>query len=263
VSDIDFGRYSDDYATCRPGPPSWFYERLDHLRPLQGAHCLDLATGPGTVALELAARGSDVVGIDVSPQQVEAAKRLAAHRGFEEAARFFVCRAESTGQPDAGFDLITASQCWHWFDRDAVLEEIRRLLRPSGILAIVSYAYLPQQSAVARDSEELILQFNPSWGMSGESGVFPEQIDDVIDGGLRFVEAFCRDHVEEFSQARWRGRMRTCNGVGSGRLSDEEVQRFDAALEKLLRARYPDPLLVEHRVWCVVARNPVRDSSIL
>ena len=92
--------------------------------------------------------------------------------------------------------------------------------------------------------------------MAGESGVFPEQIDDVIHGGLQFVESFCADHAEPFTHARWRGRMRTSNGVGSGSLSTQEVEEFDAALARLLQSRYPDPLLVEHRVWCVVARNP-------
>ena len=35
-----------------------------------------------------------------------------------------------------------------------------------------------------------------------------------------------------------------------------EVRRFDDALRRLLENNYPDPMLVEHRVWCVVARKP-------
>jgi hypothetical protein len=109
---------------------------------------------------------------------------------------------------------------------------------------------------VARDTEDLILEFNPAWTMAGSTGVFPERIDEVIRGGFGLIEEFCYDHVEEFSHARWRGRMRTCNGVGSGGLSPSEVVRFDGALGRLLSREYPDPMVVEHRVWCVTARNP-------
>jgi hypothetical protein len=34
------------------------------------------------------------------------------------------------------------------------------------------------------------------------------------------------------------------------------VLRFDDALSRLLSRKYPDPMVVEHRVWCVVARKP-------
>lgn len=50
--------------------------------------------------------------------------------------------------------------------------------------------------------------------------------------------------------------MRTCNGVGSGGLTPTEVLRFDDALGRLLAEKYPEPCLVRHRVWCVVARTP-------
>lgn len=253
---IDFGRHSEDYAAHRPGPPASFYERLDAVAPLSGSRSLDLGTGPGTVALELAARGGCVVGIDVSTEQIAAAQRIARERKLENRARFQVASAESTGLEASSLDLVTASQCWHWFDASAVMAEVRRVLRPGGVLTIVDYCYLAQHSPVARDTEELILEFNPTWAMAGWSGVFPEHIDEVIRGGFRFVEAFCYDHDEVFSHARWRGRMRTCNGVGSGGLSPSDVERFDDALKRLLKESHPDPLVVEHRVWCVVARKP-------
>lgn len=84
ASTVDFGRHSDDYASFRPGPPESFYRRIESLVSLRGTRALDLATGPGTIALELAARGCSVVGIDISPEQIGAAGRLALvrrHRG--------------------------------------------------------------------------------------------------------------------------------------------------------------------------------------
>lgn len=253
---VDFGRHSDDYAAHRPGFPESFYRRLDAIAPLKGARCLDLATGPGTMALELASRGAAVVGIDVAPGQIAAAQSLSKDRGLEDGASFQVARAESTGLEAGSFDLVTAGQCWHWFDSGAVMAEAMRVLRPGGRLAIAYFSYLAEHSPVARDTEALVLEFNPSWNMAGSTGIEHERIDDVIRAGFRLVEQFCYDHDEEFSHARWRGRIRTCNGVGSGGLSPSEVARFDEALGRLLSSRYPDPMHVQHRVWCVVAGKP-------
>jgi SAM-dependent methyltransferase len=256
MSKIDFGRHSEDYAAYRPGFPASFYQRLDAISPIRGSRSLDLATGPGTIALELGSRGSSVVGIDTSPEQIATAKRLSKERHLENKVHFRIASAEDTGLEASSFDLATAGQCWHWFDTSAAMVETQRVLRPGGLLAIADNSYLAEHSPVASDTESLILEFNPSWTMAGSTGVFPERIDEVIRGGFGLVEEFCYDHAEEFSHARWRGRIRTCNGVGSGGLSPSEVLRFDDTFSRLLSKKYPDPLVVEHRVWCVVARRP-------
>jgi SAM-dependent methyltransferase len=256
MNKIDFGRHTEDYAAYRPGLPTSFYRRIDAITRIGGSRSLDLATGPGTVALELGALGGSVVGIDISAEQIATAERVAKERNLEDMVHFRIASAENTGLDASSFDLVTAGQCWHWFDGGAVLAEVQRVLRPGAVLAIVNYSYLAEHSAVARDTEDLILEFNPSWSMAGSTGSFPERIDEVIHGGFRLAEEFCYDHDEEFSHARWRGRIRTCNGVGSGGLSPSEVLRFDDALSRLLSRKYSDPMVVEHRVWCVVARKP-------
>ncbi|MDX1582166.1 MAG: class I SAM-dependent methyltransferase [Thermoanaerobaculia bacterium] len=256
MKDFDYGRYSEDYAEHRPGPPASLYDRIERFAPIRGSRILDLATGPGLLALELGARGGSVVGIDLSPEQIFTARRVAESKNLDSSVRFQIARAERVGLEPSTFDLVTAGQSWHWFDREAVMGEVRRLLRPGGILAIVYYSYLAEHSAAARDTEKLIRELNPSWDMHGWNGMYPEYIDGVIRGGFQFVEAFCYDNEEDFSHLRWRRRIRTCGGVGSGDLSPSEVERFDEALKKRLKRSYPDPMVIDHRVWCVVARNP-------
>jgi SAM-dependent methyltransferase len=256
MSNVDFGRHSEDYAEYRLGLPESFYRRIDAITPIGKTRALDLATGPGKIALELAALGSSVVCIDISTEQIDTAKRVAKERNLEDKAHFRVANAENTGLDASSFDLVTAGQCWHWFDSAAAMAETKRVLHPGGVLAIVHYSYLAGHSPVARETEDLIMEFNPSWTMAGWTGVFPELIDGVIHGGFTLAEQFCYQHSEEFSHARWRGRMRTCNGVGSGGLSPSEVLRFDGELSRLLSRKYPDPMQIEHRVWCVVARKP-------
>ncbi len=252
---IDFGLRSRDYALHRHGPPARWYERLASFAPIEGSRVLDLATGPGTVALELARRGATVTGIDIAAPQIEAAIHRAEELSLSDRASFRVGRAEDTGADAEAFDLVTSGQSWHWFDAPAAVAEVRRVLRPGGVLAAVAYSYLSEFSAVAADTEALILEYNPGWPMAGWSGLFPGWVHDVVRGGLPLVEQFCWDYDEAYSHEDWRGRIRTCNGVGSGGLPPEEVARFDTALAGLLREKYPDPMPVRHRVWCVVAQK--------
>ena len=253
---VDFGRRSEDYAKHRPGPPDSFYERLERHIPLRGAATLDLGTGPGHVALALAQRGANVTGIDISAAQIESARRGAARRRLEGRATFLVRPAERTGLADASFHLVIASQSWVWFDHDAALREAARVLRPGGLLVVAHYCYLSGRSAVARRTEELVLRHNPGWTMAGWTGVYPQQIDRLQEQGMQLVEQFCYDHRQPFTHEGWRGRMRTCNGVGSGALTDAQVAAFDADLAALLAREFPgEPLVIEHRVWAVITRK--------
>ena len=105
--EIDFGRTAADYTAHRPGLPGEFYDRLldrGWIRP--GQRGLDLGTGTGAVALGLARRGLEVTGVDLAEPLLDSARRTAAAEGL--AARFVRAPAETTGEPDASFDLVTS-----------------------------------------------------------------------------------------------------------------------------------------------------------
>jgi SAM-dependent methyltransferase len=253
---VDFGRYSRDYAAERPGPPDTFYDRLDRLRALRGARVLDLGTGPGVIALAVAARGARVVGLDISENQIGAAREQATSRGLASACQFEVGSAEATNRPGASFDLVTAGTCWHWFDHARALTEVARVLAPGGLLAVVNYTYLPQYSELVRESEALVVKWNPGWKLAGFNGLYPWLVDKMSEhAAMHLREQFCFDHERAMTHEGWRARMRTCNGVGSGGMDEATVARFDADLAALLAERHPDPVLVPHRVFCVVAER--------
>lgn len=254
---IDFGLRSQDYAAQRPGFPDSFYTRLERFRPLVGARVLDVGTGPGVVALPLAERGAYVVGTDISENQIEAARELAKARGLDDRCSFEVSPAEHSRFPDGSFDMITAGTCWHWFDHDKALAECTRLLAPGGLLVIANYVYLSQHGEVARESEALVVQHNPSWKLAGFNGLFPWQVDSVITKATKLCEQFAYDEDRLMTHDAWRGRMRTCNGVGSGGMDAATVARFDQELAELLAAKYPEPLCIPHRVHVVVAQKVV------
>ncbi len=244
---VDFGRTAADYERHRPGFPESFFERLDRLGWIAaGRRALDLGTGTGSLALGFAARGLQVTGLDISPELLDVARRAAAGRGLS--ARFVEGRAEATGQDDASFDLVSAGQAWWWFDGDAALREAVRVLAAGGRLLICSFSYLPLPGSVAGRTEELILAYNPGWPKAGWRGVHPEQVQALDEGGFREVESFSYVTDVPFSHEAWRGRMRTCNGVGSA-LSPDRVARFDADLAELLALEFPGRLLVAHRIF--------------
>lgn len=251
---IDFGRTAVDYERHRPGFPDSFFDRLLEERWITvGQRALDLGTGTGSLALGLAARGLEVTGLDIAPQLLAAARRGATNRGLS--VDFVEGRAEATGQDDASFDLVTAGQCWWWFDGEEALREIKRILAPGGRLLICNFSYLPLAGNVAGRTEDLILQHNPGWSKAGWPGVHPEQVHALDGGGFRQVESFSCVLDVPFSHEGWRGRIRTCNGVGSA-LSAEQVERFDADLAGLLAGEFPGELSVPHRVFATSGIQP-------
>jgi SAM-dependent methyltransferase len=251
----DFGLRSRDYAEQRPGFPDSFFGKLERFRPLVGARVLDVGTGPGIVALPLAERGAQVIGTDISDNQINAARELAEARGLAHRATFEVASAEHSRFANGSFDVITAGQCWHWFDHDKALAECTRLLAPGGLLVIAHYCYLPQHSELVRDSEALVMKHNPGWKLAGFDGLFPWLVDRVVTDAMKLCEQFAYDHDRAMTHESWRGRMRTCNGVGSGGMDEATVERFDRDLAGLLAEKYPEPVLVPHRVHCVVAQK--------
>jgi ubiquinone/menaquinone biosynthesis C-methylase UbiE len=76
------------------------------LAPRSGERWLDLATGTGPVARRAVRRGADVTGLDLAPQLVETAERLAAGCGL--AARFEVGDCEALPCPDSSVKVHRA-----------------------------------------------------------------------------------------------------------------------------------------------------------
>lgn len=244
---IDFGRTAVDYERHRPGFPESFFDRLVHSRWIAaGERALDLGTGTGSLALGFAARGLEVTGIDIAPELLEVARRAAVER--ELSAHFVEGRAEAAGQDDAGFDLVSAGQCWWWFDADKTIEEVKRILAPGGRLLICNFSYVSLPGNVAGRTEDLILQHDPGWPKTGWRGVHPEQVQALDRGGFQHIESFSYVTNVPFTHMDWRGRIRTCNGVGSA-LSDDQVERFDTELAELLAREFPGELCVPHRVF--------------
>lgn len=152
---VDFGKTSSDYAKHRAGFPEAFFERLAPFGVgLPGQRVLDLGTGTGTVARGLARRGCTVTGLDKSVALVDQAKQLDADGGVS--IEYVIASAEETGLPAGTMDVVTACQCWHWFDRPRAAREVLRVLVPGGTLVIAHFDWLPLAGNVVEATERLI-----------------------------------------------------------------------------------------------------------
>ena len=252
---VDFGRTAPDYARHRAGFPEVFFERLMDARIVRpGLRLLDLGTGTGTLARGFARLGLEVTGLDIAPALLETAEELDREAGVT--VRYLQAPAEATGLPSSSFDVVTAGQCWHWFERPAAAEEAHRLLVPGGRIVIAHFDWLPLAGNVVEATEHLILQHNPSWAMAGGTGLYPAWLTELAEARFARIETFSFDQEVAYGHDAWRGRIRASAGVAAS-LPFEAVRRFDEELRTLLRRDFPgEPLLVPHRVWAAIATRP-------
>ncbi|MFQ5435160.1 MAG: class I SAM-dependent methyltransferase [Anaerolineae bacterium] len=253
--EIDFGKTAQDYGHYRAGFPEALFERLgDFGIGKVEQRVLDIGTGTGTMARGLVGRGCAVMSLDLS------APLLLQGRGIDEQSGVgvdrLIARAEEIGLADQGFEVITAGQCWHWFDRPKAAWEVRRLLMPGGRLVIAHFDWLPLPGNMVEATEQLILKHNPTWHLGGGNGMYPAWLTDVATAGFQNIETFSFDLPTPYSHEAWRGRIRASAGVAAS-LSPPQVARFDAELKSLLATHFAeDPLQVPHRVFAVVCVSP-------
>jgi SAM-dependent methyltransferase len=252
---IDFGRTAPDYGRFRAGFPDAFFERIAAMgiaRPAMRA--LDLGTGTGTLARGLARRRLSVVALDKSDAMMAEARRLDAAAGV--AVEYVCAPAEATALPARSFDLVTAGQCWHWFDRPRAAAEVLCLLKPGGRLVIASFDWIPLPGNVVEATENLIRAHNSEWNLWGGLGIHPYCLRDMGAAGFRALESFSFDVDVPYTHEAWRGRIRASAGVGAS-MPPERIARFDDELRRLLAERFPaDPLAAHHRVFAAIGTAP-------
>jgi ubiquinone/menaquinone biosynthesis C-methylase UbiE len=126
-----FSTQAATYAKARPTYPPALFAELARLAPGQTL-AWDAGTGSGQAAVALAKHFERVVATDPSAAQLAQAwahPRVAYHQ-FAETAPLI---------GDASVDLVTVAQAAHWFDRPKFYSEVRRVLRPGGVVALWTY----------------------------------------------------------------------------------------------------------------------------
>ena len=100
------------------------------------AQVLDLATGPGRLALALAPSLRTIVAVDVESEMLAEGKRVARRKGVAN-VEWVHSRAEDLTIAPGSLDLVTIGEAFHRLDQDIVLRRIRHWLKAGACVAIV------------------------------------------------------------------------------------------------------------------------------
>jgi ubiquinone/menaquinone biosynthesis C-methylase UbiE len=131
-----FNRMADVYD-ARPAYPEALIEALVALAP--GPRVLDLGAGTGKLALPLAARGFEVVALEPAEAMLEVLRRSAQARGVSLVTLHGM--AEALPFQAARFDLVLIADALHFIDHERAAPELRRVLAPRGVLALVTSTF--------------------------------------------------------------------------------------------------------------------------
>ena len=248
---FDWGKTSEAYAKYRDIYPEEFYQKVaDMGLCVKGQKVLDLGTGTGVLPRNMYKYGAEWIGSDISPEQIEQAKRLAKEAGMN--IDFKAVSAEKIDFPSETFDVLTACQCFWYFDHNVVAPEFHRILKKDGRLVILYMAWLPYEDEIAGKSEELVLKYNPVWSGCGETKhpiFIPEVMYEHFD--LEYHDEY--DVMVPFTKESWHGRMFACRGVGAS-LSPEDLASWDKEHRELLKEA-PDKFDVKHYAAIAVLKK--------
>jgi SAM-dependent methyltransferase len=135
-----FSAHAAEYARYRPRYPDVLFEYLASLCPANEV-AWDCATGNGQAAHGLAAHFARVVATDASADQI-------ANAAPHARVAYHVATAAASPLAARAADLVTVAQALHWLDLDAFYAEVKRVLKPGGVLAVWAYGLLQIDPAV-------------------------------------------------------------------------------------------------------------------
>jgi len=243
--EFDFGKTSLDYSKYRDIYPNSMYEKLIELGIGQKKqNILDLGTGTGVLPRAMYKYGATFTGIDISEEQIKYANILSEREKMK--IKYKICSVEDTGLNSNEYDVISAVQCFQYFDRVKLISELKRLLKKDGKIVIIFMPWLPYESKIAKETEKLVLKYNPKWTGGKQKRTNAEDLYN-LSNIMDVVKIVGYSENLEFNYKTWTGRIRSCRGV-SAALPENEVVEFNKEHLILLKTLTKEPFDIIHEI---------------
>ena len=238
---FDFGKTSLDYAKFRDIYPKGFYQKIvDRKLCLDGQSVLDLGTGTGVLPRNMYEYGAKWTATDISKNQIEQAKILSKGMDID----YYVVSTEEINFSNHSFDVITACQCFFYFNHETVMPKLYRMLKHGGSILVLYMAWLPFEDEIAGASENLVLKYNPNWSGAGER-MHQIDIPDCYKENFELVYHEEFTLKVPFTRESWTGRMKACRGIGAS-LSEKEISMWEQEHRSLLEDIAPNEFDILH-----------------
>jgi ubiquinone/menaquinone biosynthesis C-methylase UbiE len=145
-----FDQVADQYDAARRGYPEALIDRAAARGGLRtGSQVVEVGCGTGKLTAALVARGFRVRAVDPGANMIEVARRRLG-RG-EAQARFDVGVFEDAELPEATFNGLFSATAFHWPDPRVSWRKAASVLKPAGLLALLSHAGLHDEQSAALD----------------------------------------------------------------------------------------------------------------
>lgn len=125
---LTFGQVADEYERWRPSYPE---AAVEWLAPAAPARVADVGAGTGKMTSLLVARGLVIEAVEPD------SRMLAVLARNNPTARHHHSVSTAIPVEDASLDAVLVADAWHWFDPDATIIELGRVLKPGGWLGLV------------------------------------------------------------------------------------------------------------------------------